>query len=66
MTDEFISLDIAQRAEYRRAGEDARDCFGVHGAERYARACAWHATGRVTSTETFVLRKMTADWYDCS
>jgi len=39
MSDELASLSFAERAEHRRAREDARDRLGVHGAERYARAC---------------------------
>lgn len=40
MCDELRPLGVTQRAEYGDDREDARDCFGVHGAERYARACA--------------------------
>lgn len=40
MSDELRSFGIAERAEDGNARKDARDCFGVHGAERYARACA--------------------------
>jgi hypothetical protein len=38
--DKVISFGVGERTEDRRAGDDARDGFGVHGAERYARAFA--------------------------
>jgi hypothetical protein len=37
---ELRAFGVAQRAEDGNDREDARDRFGVHGAERYARACA--------------------------
>jgi hypothetical protein len=44
MTDELGALGLAERAEDGHAREDARHGLGVHGAERYARACALIAT----------------------
>jgi hypothetical protein len=41
-SDELRSLAITERGEDRDFCEDARDRLGVHGAERYARACVCH------------------------
>jgi len=56
VSDEFVSLGVAERAEDGSRSEDARDCLSVHAAERYARACVCHRNHGETSTETFVRR----------
>ena len=46
MSEELVSLSIAERTEYGDVREDARDRFGVHGAD--------DTLGRASATPTRV------------